>query len=81
MIAANHRGEFCSQAYRVGLPGGLDGKESARNAGDLSLIHGLGRFPGVGNGNHLQYACLENSVDRGAWWNTVHMGSQRVGHD
>ena len=48
---------------------------------ETCLIHGLGRFPGVGNGNPLQYACLENSVDRGAWWDTVHMGSQRVGHD
>ena len=76
VIAANHRGEFCSQVHRVGLPSGLDGKESARSAGDLGLIHGLGRFPGVGNGNPLQYACLENSVDRGALWGTVHMGSQ-----
>ena len=38
----------------------------------LGLIHRLGRFPGEGNGNLLQYSCLENSMDRGAWWATVH---------
>ena len=38
----------------------------------LGLIPGLGRFPGEGNGNLLQYSCLENSMDRGAWWATVH---------
>ena len=47
------------------------GKESACNAGDLGLIPGLGRSPGEGNGNLLQYSCLENSMDRGAWWATV----------
>ena len=47
-------------------------KESARNAGDLGSIPGLGRFPGEGNGNPLQYSCLENPMDRGAWWATVH---------
>ena len=40
--------------------------------GDLGLIPGLGRYPGEGNGNPLQYSCLENSMDRGAWWATVH---------
>ena len=48
------------------------GKESAGNAGDLGLIPGLGRSPGEGNGNLLQYSCLENSMNRGAWWATVH---------
>jgi len=52
--------------------GGLDGKVSACNAGDLGLIPGLGRSPGEGNGNPLQYSCLENSMDGGAWWATVH---------
>ena len=52
--------------------GGSDGKESPCNAGDLGLILGLGRSPGGGNGNPLQYSCLENSMDRGAWWATVH---------
>ena len=54
-----------------GLPGGSDGKESARNAGDLGLIPGWGGVPGKGNGNSLQYCCLENSKDRGARWATV----------
>ena len=40
--------------------------------GDLGLIPGVGRSPGEGNGNPLQYACLENSTDRGAWWATIH---------
>ena len=55
----------------MGFPGGLDSKESVCNAGDLASIPGLGRSPGVGNGDPLQYACLENSVDRGAWRGTV----------
>ena len=54
------------------FPGGSDGKESACNAGDLGLIPGLGKIPGEGNGNPLQYSCLENSMDKGAWWATVH---------
>ena len=49
----------------------LSGKESACNAGDPGLIPGLGRSPGEGNGNPLQYSCLENPMDRGAWWATV----------
>ena len=53
-------------------PSSSDGKESARNAGDPGLIPGLGRSPGEGNGNPLQYSCLENSMDEGAWWATVH---------
>jgi len=55
-----------------GFPGGSDSKESACNAGDLSSIPGLGRFPGEGNGNLLQYSCLGNPMERGAWWATVH---------
>ena len=49
------------------FPGGSDGKESACNMGDLGLIPGLGRSPGEGNGNPLQYSCLENPMDGGAW--------------
>ena len=64
----------------VGFPGGSDGKESACNAGDPGLIPRTQRSPGEGNGNPLQYSCLENPMDRGAWWTAVH-GSQRVGHD
>ena len=45
---------------------------SACNVGDLGLIAGSGRSPGEGNGNPLQYSCLENSMDGGAWWATVH---------
>ena len=48
------------------------GKESACSAGELCSISGLGRSPGEGNGNPLQYSCLENSMDRGAWKATVH---------
>ena len=48
------------------------GKESASNAGDLGSIPGWGRSPGEGNGNPLQYSCLENPMDRGAWRATVH---------
>ena len=54
------------------VPGGSDGKASVRSAGDLGWIPGLGRSPGEGNGNPLQYSCLENSMDGGAWWATVH---------
>ena len=56
----------------MGFPGGLDGREYAYNAGDLGLIPGWGRSPGEGNGNPLQYSFLENPMDRGAWWATVH---------
>ena len=55
-----------------GLPGGSDGKESSCKAGDLGLIPRLGRSPGQGNNNPLQYSCLENPMDRGAQWATVH---------
>ena len=54
------------------LLGGSDSKESTCNAGDLGLIRGLGRSPGGGHGNPLQNSCLENPMDRGAWWATVH---------
>ena len=47
-------------------------KNPPTNAGDTGLISGLGRSPGEGNGNPLQYSCLENPTDRGAWWATVH---------
>ena len=54
------------------FPGGSDGKETACNAGDPGSIPGLGRCPGEGNGNPLQYPCLGNCMDRGAWQATVH---------
>ena len=55
------------------FPGGSDGKESACNAGDLGSIPELGRSPGEGNGYPLHYSYLENPMDRGAWWATVHV--------
>ena len=56
----------------MGFPGGSDGKEYACSAGDLGSIPGSGRSPGEGNGNPLQYSCLENSMDRGAQQPIVH---------
>ena len=60
----------------VGFPSSTDSKASACNAGDPGLIPGLGRSPEEGNGNLLQYACLENAMDRAAWRAIVH----GVGH-
>ena len=56
----------------LGFPGGSESKECACNTGDPGLIPGLGRSPGEGNDNLLQYSCLENPMDRGAWQATVH---------
>ena len=56
----------------MGFPGGVVVKNPPANAGDMDLIPGSGRSPGVGNGNPLQYSCLENSMDRGAWRAAVH---------
>ena len=61
---------YSPSSLRV-FPGGSDGKESACNAGDLGSIPGLGRSPGGGHSSPLQYSCLENSMDRGAWQTTV----------
>ena len=58
--------------FGTGFPGGSHSKESACNAGDLGSIPGSERPPGEGNGNPLQYSCLKNPMDRGAWWATVH---------
>ena len=55
----------------AGLPWWLGGKECACNAGDMGSIPELGRSPGEGNGNPLRFSCLENPMDRGAWWATV----------
>ena len=54
------------------FPDGSDYKASACNAGDPGSIPGSGRSPGEGNGNPLQHSCLENPMDRGAWWTMVH---------
>ena len=63
------------------FPGGSDGKASVYSVRDLGVIPGLGRFPGEGNGNTLQYSCLENPMDGGAWCRLLFMGSQGVRHD
>ena len=57
---------------RADFPGGSDSKASAYNVGDPGSIPGSGRSPGEGNGNPLQYSCLENPMDRGAWWAAFH---------
>ena len=62
----------------MGFPGGSEVKASACNAGDLDSIPGSERSPGEGNGNPLQYSCLENPIDGRTWYS---MGLQRVGHD
>ena len=64
----------CSRLKAWGFPGGSDGKESACSARDPDSIPGSGRSPGEGNSNPLQYSCLENSMNRGAWQFTVHRG-------
>ena len=56
----------------MGLSGGSDGKASVHNVGDPGLVPELGRSPGEGNGNPLQYSCLGNPTDRGDWQDTVH---------
>ena len=63
------------------FPSGSASKEFACNAGDLDSIPGLGRFSGEGNGNPLQYSCLGNPIDRGAWQATVHRVAERVRHN
>ena len=64
----------------MGFPGGAVVKNPPANAGDtgdVGSIHGLGRSPGGGHGNPLQYSCQENPMDRGAWWATVHRVAER----
>ena len=63
--------------YKLGYHSGSDGKESARNAEDSSSIPRSGRCPGEGNGDSFQYSVLENSMDREAWWATVHGFTKR----
>ena len=62
----------CFMLSYTDFPGGSDSKASAYNAGDLGLIPGLRRSPGEGNSNLLQYSCLENPMDRGSGYATVH---------
>ena len=65
---------------KQGFPGGSVSKESICNAGDIGdagSISGLGKYPGGGNGNPLQYSCLKNPMDRRAWWAIVHVVAKR----
>ena len=62
----------------TGFPGGSAGKESTCNAGDLGSIPGLGRYPGEGNGNLLQYSCLGNLMDQGVWQTAVYGGTSQT---
>jgi len=63
----------------LGFPGGSDGDESACKAGDSGSITGSGRSPGGGNGKPLQYPCLENFMNRGAWWAPCPCGHEELG--
>ena len=60
------------------FPGGSVVKNPPANSGDTGAVSGLGRSPGGGNGNPLQHCCLENPIDRGAWWATVHGITKRL---
>ena len=71
---------MCIDTVEWGFPHSSVGKESACNAGESGSVPGSGRSPGEGNGNPLQYSCLENPMDREAWRATVH-GATRVEHD
>ena len=65
----------------IGLPRWLSGIEVLANAGDSGSILRWERSPGGENGNLIQYSCLENSMDRGVWWASVHGLAKEVGHD
>ena len=71
-VSVSHTHPLLSSDTRKWLPWWLSGKESICQVGDSDLIPGWGRSPGEGNGNPLQYSCLRNPTDRGAWWATVH---------
>ena len=66
------------KVFSWGLPGGSHGKESACNVGDPCLISGLGISPRGGHGNPFQYSCLENPMDKGAWWAAVLFGCKEA---
>ena len=72
MTTSRHVRKITCVIIILGFPGGSDGKESACNVVELSLIPGLVRSPGEGDGNPLQYSCLENLLDGEAWWLIVH---------
>ena len=70
---------FCDLYIVSGLPGGSVVKNLSANAGDMGTIPGLGKSPGGGNGNPLQYSLLGNPMDRGAQWATVHGVTEELG--
>ena len=72
LLGANLKSVSYALGFIRSSLGGSDSKVSACNVGDLGSIPGSGRYPGEGNGNPLQYCCLENSMDGGAWWAAVH---------
>ena len=72
MYNACFPGKIKLEGFKKDFPGGSEVKASARSAGDLGSIPGSGSSPGERNGNPLQYSCLENPKDGGAWWATVH---------
>ena len=71
-LESRFQGEISITSGMQGFPGGSEVKASAWNSGDPGLIPGSGRSLGEGNGNPLQYSCLENPIEGGAWWATVH---------
>ena len=72
-VSPAQSGIFFWQAHvQVGFPGGLVLENPPANARDMGSVSGSGRSPREGNGNFLQYSCLENPMDRGAWWAIVH---------
>ena len=75
MVVITHLHFFHGPLGDLDFPGGSDGKESAYNVGDPASIPGMGRSPGEGNGNPLQYSCLENPMDRGAWGTVAHQAT------
>ena len=79
LVHSNNSGnlpKWKSVTLFMGLPDGSDGKQSVYNAGDQGSIIGSGRSPGEGNVNPFQYSCLENPMDRGALWATVHAATK-----
>ena len=71
-ICIHATNNYCALTSCLGFPGGSEVKASACNTGDLGSVPGLGRSPGEGNGNPLQYSCLKNPMDGEAWWATIH---------
>ena len=72
---------FCFCPQQLGFLGGAVVKNLPAQAGDMGLIPGSGNSPGEGNGNPLQYSCLKNPMERGAWWAAAHGVQKRVGLD